>query len=65
MGGTNSLRFGKPDHLFFPGSVRYGVCVAIVFHSSHLSIEAFVEHETLLTIYIASLLIERHTYTQG
>jgi hypothetical protein len=38
--------------------------VANVFHLSHLSIYAFVEHETLLTIYVASLLIERHTYTQ-
>jgi hypothetical protein len=30
------LQFGKLEHLVFPGSVRCGVCVVIVFHSSHL-----------------------------
>jgi hypothetical protein len=28
----------KPDHPIFSGSVRCGVCVTIVFHSSHLDI---------------------------
>jgi hypothetical protein len=54
----------ETGHPVFPGSVRCGVCVAIMFHLSHLGIYAFVEHETLLTIYVASLLIERHTYTK-
>jgi hypothetical protein len=31
-----TLRFGKPDCLIFPSSVRCVVCVIIVFHSSHL-----------------------------
>jgi hypothetical protein len=31
-----TLRFGKPDCLIFPGSVRCIVYEAIVFHSSHL-----------------------------
>jgi hypothetical protein len=30
------LQFGKPEHPIFSGSLRCGVCVAIVFHSSHL-----------------------------
>jgi hypothetical protein len=59
-----SLNLCKPDHPIFSASVRCGVCVAIVFHSSHLGIWAFIEYETLLTIYIASLLIEWHTYTE-
>jgi hypothetical protein len=59
------LQFGKVEHLVFPDSVRCGVCVVIMFHSSHLGFSAMLIIETLLTIYVVSLLIERHAYTQN
>jgi hypothetical protein len=58
------LRFGKLDHLVFQCSVRCGVCVAIAFHSSHLGFYAMLSINTLLTIHVISLLIERYAYTQ-
>jgi hypothetical protein len=45
-------------------SVRCGVFVTIVFHSSQLSFRLLLSKETLLATHVAPLLIERHAYTQ-
>jgi hypothetical protein len=43
--------------LVSPGSVRCEVCMTIVFHSSHLGFYAILSIETLLAIYVVSLLL--------
>jgi hypothetical protein len=55
------LQFGKSEHLIFQGSMRGGVYEAIVFHSSHLGFYAMLNIDTLLAIYVVSLLIERQS----
>jgi hypothetical protein len=45
---NRAIRFSKSDCPIFPGSMRYEVYEAIVFHSSHMGFKAMLSIETLL-----------------
>jgi hypothetical protein len=56
---NRTLRFVKPEHPIFQGSVRCAVYKVIMFHSSHLGFWVILSIKTLLIILIVSILIER------